>query len=209
MRSRLIIVIILVTLLFSTTTLASDISDADYMTTIQIVNTSASVEENNAVVFTMSTEAMIDAGMLNATATDAAMLDGSGEDVAFQPSVNATYPWCTFVDSIGGSSTQYHYLYSGSVTGGKYRYFPGTGGMAVLDNATLEPGSDNFTIHLSGLIDTTAGAGKYIWWHGGTIQCYVDASTSGKINVVVGGYTLSAINVDTDEHEIIISLEDQ
>lgn len=196
-------------MLFSTSALAYDVSSADYRTSIIITNTAGSTQYDKAVTFWLSTEEMITGGMINSDADDVVMLSGSGANVAVQPAVNSTYPWCTYADSIGASATQNYYLYTGGASGGNLYYFPGEGGMTVYDDVTLEPGSDMFSIYISGALNTDAGSGKYIWWHGDTIQCYVDNSTDEKINAVICDNTLSAINVDNGEHEIIVALEIQ
>jgi len=144
---------------YSTVCLAlSDITNAQYKGQILLANTSTATT-NNAVPFTLSTANMITAGMLNATATDAAVRSGA-TDVAFMPGWGAN-PWMVFVPSLGANGSQYDTLYSKGVTGGYTRYFPAAAGMTSVDSATLELGN-NFQLEDKGFINTTAGADKYL-----------------------------------------------
>lgn len=170
----------LIILTSSTAVLASVVTGAKYLTTIAITN-SGTAATNCAANFTLSTADMISQGMLNATATDAAMRDGTGTDVVFMPSVNSTYQWWTWVPTIGASSQINQYLYSNNATGGKIRYFPAAAGMSVADNETLEC-SGNFSYQRSGYIGTTSTLAS----KGGVFSVSYNA-TSGNATASLGG----------------------
>ncbi len=166
--------------------LASDTTNAKYVTTIQVTNNGTGTASNQVTVFSLSTSDMISGSMLAATADDCAMLTGTGgSDIVFMPSTNSTNPWCTWVTNILGSSSQYQYLYSKDVTGGLIRYFPGNGGMTVPDNASLELSNNGSISFTDTWLDTTAGSGKYLFNHKdgtvGGIDCYVSDVVSGNI----------------------------
>ena len=134
---------------------ASDVTNADYMTKVTVSN-NTTAQTGKVATFTLSTADMIAADMLNSSANDCAMKTGlSGTDIPFMPSVNATYPWCSFVNSIGASTSQFQYLYSKGVTGGAIRYFPGVTGMAVSDHTTIEIGNDGAVSFDNIYLDTT------------------------------------------------------
>jgi hypothetical protein len=137
-----------------------DVFDTTYLTTITFTNNGTAATDVFAV-FDLSTGNMIAADMLNDTATDASMKEGAA-DTAYQASVNATYPWCSYVSTIPANSTVSEYLYSGGSFSGKDRYFPGDAGMSVDDDATLEC-SDNFTITIDGYVDTSAEGAMYVY----------------------------------------------
>lgn len=132
---------------------ASDVSDARYTGIIKVSNNSTAANDVS-VNFTLSTEALIDAGYITSNCSDIAVHDPAGNDAAFMPSVNSTVPWFIFTDNISAYGSLDYNLYCGGVTGGNPAYFPGDGGMTVSDNANIEP-SANFTMTYSGYIDTT------------------------------------------------------
>lgn len=134
--------------------LASDVTNANFLTTLQVTSNSSSTINEAWQTFTLSTNDTISAGMLNATATDLAMRTSGGIDVAFQPSINSTYPWVTEVPTIGAHSQTNLYLYTGNVTGGKVVYFPDTAGANVTDSASIEL-ANNFTMPISVYVDTS------------------------------------------------------
>lgn len=172
-RNSFLALILAVAILFPCVALAvSDISDAGYLGEIEISNNST-VAYDVSANFTANTTSLIATGMLNATASDAAMRDANGNDVLFMPGYDGN-PWITFIDEIGADATITHYLYTCNVTGGEYRYFPGPGGMTVSDDATLELG-DNFTVTTKGFIDTTA-VGDNITSKEDALRTYVSAS---------------------------------
>lgn len=74
---KYLLVIVIGILLLSSVAHASDVSSADYLTTIKVTNNGTALT-NQIVVLNLSTAEMIAGGMLNATATDAVMLTGTG-----------------------------------------------------------------------------------------------------------------------------------
>jgi len=156
--------------------IASDIDNANWLTRIRSAN-SGSEATDIWQTFSLSTEDMISVGMLNGTATDAAMKLSGGDDVAFMPSLNSTYPWVVEIPSIGASSQVDLYLYSGNVTGGELRYFPDGDGMTVTDSDTLEIG-DNFTIEQKGWIDTDNGSDKNLVYKPEAFRTYISGTSN-------------------------------
>lgn len=175
--------VILAGLLIVFPVLASDISDATFIGTITVTNVGTATT-HVFVPFTLSTADLIANDYINATCTDTAVRI-NGADVAYMPAPGATTDWCLYVPSVPvGNSTASLYTGGNTDMAAKLRYFPDTNGMAVTDNATLEPGN-NFEIVMAGRIDTTAGADKYLVYKQDALQTYVDASTSGKINAII------------------------
>jgi hypothetical protein len=196
---RLLILILILTTLMSGIAFASDISNAQYSTTVQISNNGTAL--TNAVsVFNLSTADMISGNLLNGGATDSAMVTGTGgSDIAFMPGWG-TDPWCTFVSSIGASSSAYQYLYSKGATGGKLAYFPGTTGMSVTDSASLEP-LDDFDFSWSGFVDTTQ-LGRILWKEG-AISCNVTGT--GEVTATVPTFVATATGISTGVHTIRVA----
>src|SRR4030042_941744 len=83
-RFNIIPLVLVILLVVGIGAFASDITGAEWRTQVVVTNnsTAASAVSTN---FTLSTANMITAGMLNATATDAAMTNAGGADIAFMP----------------------------------------------------------------------------------------------------------------------------
>lgn len=184
-----------VLLLLASTTLvfASNITEADYYGVITVSNNSTT-STNVGINCTINTGSMISQGFLNSGANNCAVQNTSGADIAFMPSVNASYPWCFWVPSIGTDSYLSYLLYTGNVSGGKVRYFPGSGGMITLDSESLEP-SENFTIELKGWVDTTTGADKNLI-NKQNVRLYVSDTVSENITASIGAYLLDEFSID-------------
>lgn len=157
---------------------ASDTDDAVYTATVRASNNST-LAENVTGVLSIDTAQWITNGILNSSANDTAAVGSFGSDTPFMPGYS-TNPWCFWYSSITAESYNDASLYCSSVSGGDLAYFPGSTGMSVADHADLEPGSD-FRFELTGYIDTTAGANKYILHKTDALDVYVDASTTGTI----------------------------
>jgi len=196
---------------------ASVIANAEWRTKIMVSN-NGTMASNVSANFTLPTSEMIAAGVLKSDATDAAITTSGGDDVAFMPGWGSN-PWCVWVSSIGASSLQTYYLYTGKVTGGEPYYFPGPEGMTVADSETLELDnpSNLWSIMFNDIwIDTTAGEGKYILNHyddvEGGIRCYVSNAVSGNITAMVGdgvdSFAVSAIGINPGKHTVRIVLEE-
>ena len=187
---KIILIIALIVLLPSVVVMATDVSQAQYITVMIAINAAASTKTNVATTVNLSSPDMVSSGMIAATVDDAALIS-SAVDIPFMPGYD-TNPWVFFVDSIPASSSENYYLYTGGATGGKLSYFPNTGGMTTSDHASLELG-DNFTITLLDVcINTTAGADKYIFYKAAAIGVYIDPSTSEKVTAAIYEYDDSA-----------------
>ena len=184
MKKLIIVTALVILLLPSIAVIAADVSQAEYVTEIVVTNAAVTQKTNITTTVNLTTSDLIDSGMLNDDADDAALLATGAVDAPFMPGYD-TNPWLFFVDSIPLLTNENYYLYTGGASGGEIRYFPDTAGMTTSDHASLELG-DNFTITLSDVwIDTTAGASKYILYKTDAIELYVDASTSGKIGLTI------------------------
>ena len=177
-------------LLASTTiVLASVITDADFYGIITVGNNSTATS-GVGVNCSINTGSLVTQGFLNSGANNCAVQNTSGADVAFMPSVNTSYPWCFFVPSIGAESYLSYLLYTGNVTGGEIRYFPGAGGMDTSDHKSLELG-DNFSVEQSGWVDTTYS------FTGEEYPSYVEVDANDKLTVTLS--RAEAADVDWDE----------
>lgn len=191
MKSPFIITALLAALVIGGGALASDVSDAEYKTTITITN-NGTATTNQATVFVLDTAVMIASDMLGANANDCAMQTSAGSEIIFMPSINSTYPWCTWVSSIGESSSIYQYLYSKGASGGDIRYFPGSTGMSVDDDLTIEPGN-NFTIEFTDTwFNTSAGmVGENVTNKLDAFSIYIDSAGSLTAGLNDGGDSTS------------------
>lgn len=171
LKGILVLILLLALLASPIVVLASDISGAKYYGTI-IVSNNSTAATNVAVNCTISTQALIDGGYLNSSANNCVVRSSAGADLPFMPSVNATYPWCVWVPSIGQDSHLSNILYTANSTGGEIRYFPAAGGMATTDSTSLELG-DNFTIEQSGWWDTDYGADKTTVYKEGAFKTFI------------------------------------
>jgi len=140
-----LIIAMVAVLISPLTVLASDITNADYLTEITITNNSTSAKSAVVTTLTLDTAEMISAGMLDAAAVEAALRTTGGVDTAFMPAANSTYPWCIWVSLISPTSSLTNRLYTKGATGGKIRYFPGATGLNAPD---IDPG-DNFTFSMT------------------------------------------------------------
>lgn len=174
-----ILLLLLLILALPLCALASDITDANYKGNILASNNSTlavSVSANVAI----STADLINAGILNAAASDVAARDGTGADIPFMPGY-LTNPWVFYLPSIAAYSSSNVYLYT-SASGGNIVYFPSPTGMSVTDNDTaLEPGN-NFDISLDGYINTDNGSGKNLVRHYDTTNGGVDIFVSPTVS---------------------------
>lgn len=183
MKRITIISLILISLLVGPVVRASDVSNAQYQTTITITNSGDTIS-NGIAVFDLSTPDMIDGGLLSSNASDCAMLTGTGgTDIASMPGLNST--WVTWVDNIGSQARLSEYLYHKGVTGGTIRYFPSDSGMTTADSASLEL-SDNFTIEISGWVDTDNGTDKNLIYKDNAFSLYVSDTVGGNITSSFG-----------------------
>jgi len=154
-KQRLILLsLILLIALMPVTAFAAGVSGALWRGTVRTINSGSTVTDVIATA-NINSQALIDNGYAADNLSDVAVMYGS-TDVPFMPSVNSSYPWAFFVDSISAGLNIDYSLYSGNATDGLIRYFPGDAGMTANYSETLELG-DNFTIEQSGWVDTTSG----------------------------------------------------
>lgn len=135
---------------------ASDISHAQWYGNIIITNNSSSSASAVSGNFSANTSAMISTGFLNSSANNCAMQDSLGNDVAFMPGYGSN-PWCIQDGDLTGNQVITDTLYTGNVTDGKIRYFPGSTGMNIPYSTTMDP-STNFTIKIPVRVDPTASS---------------------------------------------------
>ncbi len=206
---RLTIWLVVFLALLPSLALASDITSAEYKSTIVVTNSSSNTT-NVAVPFTLSTAGMISDDMLAADALDCAMQDGGGNDVAFMPGNNSTNPWVTFVSTIGTLAQINRFLYSKGATGGTIRYFPADAGMSVADNNTSIGESNNMTVTVSGFMDTVAtGSYRHIFIKGNVWKIYHSDTTSGTIYGKIEGGTptvVSATGINSSDHTVALTI---
>lgn len=134
---------------------ASDISSAKWYGMITISNNN-SAETNVATVFTLNTTAMADLGYMNTSGNNTAIRASAGADVPYMPGYDGNV-WGLFVPTIGANTYLTDTLYTGGTDNmdADIRYFPGTTGMIVSDDSTIEP-SGNFSIEYKGFVNTAA-----------------------------------------------------
>lgn len=177
--------------------IASDIADAVFFGTVRATNTSA-VAPNVSVNLSINSGDWIDNGTLNAAATSIAIRNSTGADTEFMPGYNGN-PWIVQFDTVPDNGNIDYTLYT-NATGGKIRYFPDMAGANVSDSADMEL-SDNFTISISGRVDTDNGtADKNLFSHidttDGGIECFISPTISG--NITVRSYAIGASENSTD-----------
>ncbi len=188
-KVRLVPVLVLIASLLLTplVALASTVSGATYSGVIVISNNSTSAASNVATIMTLSSADMLSQGWIDASFSNVAIQNSSGADVPFMPSINATIPWALWVPSMGANSFSNYILYTGGSDMGSIKYyFPGTGGMTITDNGSLEL-RDNFTVVVSGFVDTDNGSNKNLAYKEDAFRLYVSDTVGGNITAVMEG----------------------
>jgi len=156
---------------------ASNITGATYYGIIQVVNNSTANTSVSSNITNMSVQEFLDGGYLaSASNTTMAMQTTGGADVAFQPGYGSS-TWMAWVPTIPDNGNLNYLFYTGTIVGGKLRYFPGATGMTIADTPALELGG-NFTIEQAGYIDTSAGASKNLVSKLNAFKIYVDGATN-------------------------------
>lgn len=178
-KSFFIPVIIILLFISSLPCFASDTTLAKWTGIISISNNSTA-SQNVTANFTFNTESAIAQGMLNASANDCAVLYG-GSDVAFMPGYSSN-PWIVYISSIGSQSQLGYNFYCKDVTGGKIRYFPGSTGMTVVDDNSLEMGIDG-SISWTGLFNGLAAG--YLFSKPDAVWVYGNGSGNVSIQLPV------------------------
>ncbi|OGO00990.1 MAG: hypothetical protein A2Y58_03195 [Chloroflexi bacterium RBG_13_51_52] len=184
MKKLLFILTFVVIMSFPVSLLADDVSYAEYRGTIVGTN-SAGLASMVSGAVNINSSGWIAAGVLNAQATNISVRDSSETVTAFMPGYN-TSPLIVYAGDIAANGNEMYTVYTGNVSGGKIRYFPGSTGFTVTDNSTIEPGS-NFSFELKGLFDTSSGSSDVYYYklQGSTVggmRVNNDSTTSGTIN---------------------------
>jgi len=186
MKRFLLAALLVLLILSAVPVFSSDVSNADFYGVITTTNTGTATTSVSSNLSGADTADFIAGGFLNATATNAAVQNTAGADVAFMPGYG-TNPWVFWAGNLGASSTTNYLLYMKNVTGGKIAYFPGSTGLAVSDNDTfLEPYA-NFSITLTDTwISSTANISKpdafFATYAGGVLTASIPAVVAATNN---------------------------
>ena len=172
-RRLILLSLVLLIVLMPVTAFGAGVSGALWRGTVRITNSGSTVTDVIATA-NINSQALIDNGYAADNLSDVAVQYG-GNDVAFMPSVNSSYPWAFAVDSISAGLNIDYSLYSGNATGGLIRYFPDDAGMSANYSATLEL-ADNFTIEQSGWVDTSYSANKTLILKPDAFKTYISAA---------------------------------
>lgn len=194
MKNKLISLLLVITFLVMAypiiVALASDVTGALYVATIRVTN-NGTLANYVATNLTLSSPNLIAGGYMNSSANNTAMLDPAENDAPFMPGYD-TNPWCFMVETIGADSYINYELYTAESTGGDIVYFPGTNGMSVNDDVSLELGN-NFEVESMVWVDTSSGSGKYIVEKPDAFLTYV--SGASEITSAILGYpSVAAVN---------------
>jgi len=144
------LLVVLVLLLAASPVLASVVTNARFSGIIRVANAGDSVSGVSANM-TLDSPSFTSNGYSNSDMTDIA-IQINGADTAFMPGYDGN-PWAIFIPTIGEIQNIVYDLFSGNVTDGKIRYFPGDGGMTTPDHDTLELGL-SWYLEQKGWVDT-------------------------------------------------------
>lgn len=186
--------IVLIVWMFATPVFAtSNITNALWHGVARVTNTGTAATDIS-VNMTLSSANMVSNGYMRSDFTDVAFLV-NGTDTAFQPSINASYPWMFWVPSIGNGQNLDADMYSGNVTGGKLRFF---GTLSVPDHASLE-WSANGSVTWSGMLATgnlTRKSGALLLTYDQTTSNVTVSVTDSSNNVPSGaaGWPVGSAN---------------
>lgn len=171
---------------------ASTTTGAFYKADLVVKNASYATADN-AVPFTLDTDALVDGKFADSDLANTAITDGAGTDIPYMPAVSGGDDWVIFVDDVAQNANQLYYLYTGGADDmeGKIRYFPGAAGMAVSDAANLELGN-NFELEIAGYFDTSTSANL----------AYKEAAISSSMSsgtLTTSIYAAPAVNVQNTQ----------
>ncbi|MFA5389540.1 MAG: hypothetical protein WC312_07335, partial [Candidatus Omnitrophota bacterium] len=174
-----IVMILLITIAIPIAAAASDLTGADFAGNIAITNTGTAAT-NVSTVFAMDNESLFSVYNVDRDFDYVAVTSIAGTDSKFSPGGYEDDKWQIFMPSMDEDQTNYELLYVGhsDLAAIKY-YFPGSAGMVVLDNSTVELGNYG-SMELSGFINTTAGSGNIANKPGAMITG-IGTSTNGQI----------------------------
>ncbi len=126
-----------------------------YAGTINIAN-NCTAATNVCAVATIDTASLISAGYASANMSNTNIQNNSSVNVPYMPAISGNTTWSIFVSSIGTTTLPYKFYTGGADMSNKIRYFPGTGGMTVADNASFAPTTSG-EIEWQGYLDATVG----------------------------------------------------
>lgn len=156
-------------LLIASPVYAVSVANALYTADVVATNT-GTAETGVSAVCDINTQALLDGNYITSDIKNTA-LQRSGGDTPYMPGVGSN-PWVFWISSIGTETKPYVFYCGGPALQTGFVYFPGTGGMATDDDATLEP-SDTFQIEQKGYIDTSAGSNKDLVYKETALQVYI------------------------------------
>lgn len=179
--------VIALAVLFVLPVLASDISNADFYGYITTTNNSTAATLVTSNVSGLDTADMIAGGYLNSSANNCAIRNSSGADLVFMPGYGSN-SWCIFFPSIGANTIRNSIAYFKNVTGGNIKYIPGSTGMRIVDNISIESSNNITTSFTSVYINNSVN--NYVFKKPGA---YTANITSGNFTFVVGTPSLFSI----------------
>lgn len=198
----------LMVVLLASPVFASDISDATYIGTINVVNTGTTASYVS-IPFTLSTTNLVTGGYMDAACLNSCM-QVNAADVGYMPAAGDKTDWYFISPSVPASSTSYAKLYTG---GGdmdsRLCYFLMALGMSRGDAPTLEPGTA-FDIEIKGYFDFSTFDGvndgtEYILYKLGSIIIKYASTTS--ISTIYGGTNITTNGLTSGYHTFKLTSE--
>lgn len=158
-----------------------------YYVEFTVSDNSSTDRTNLPVIVPIRTQNSINAGYLDSSGNQTNVREGS-YDRNYGVSGNVTL----FIPSLLANQSRTYRFYTNFVTAVTHKIITGVGGYITIgDSANLEWGNSG-NVSLSGFIDTTAGANKYIFNHydvvNGGVQLFVSPTVSGNITASIWSY---------------------
>ena len=179
------LIIILSTLLFALPVSADTFG---YYFPIIIKDTSGVARTNVAVLTNVQGSALVSSNYVNSTATNTNMKLNSTGTVSdtSEPYMMGTTQVPVVIPNLPANGSVEYDLYTGysPVQTSFPMIFGNSGFLTVNDNAGLEP-ANNFSIAVSGYLNTTAGASENIVSKTNALVANVDPTTAGKIDAII------------------------
>ncbi len=202
---RAIAAAIILILLVNVSAYASVITGAKYSGTINVSNNSTAAS-NVCTIATIDTASLISTGYANSTLSNTSIQNDAGVDVAYMPAVSGNSTWSIYVPAIGTTTLAYKLYTGGGDMSGKIRYFPGTAGMLVSDEAALRAVT-SVEFEWQGFLDMTAVGGELANKNNGAgaydIRVYVSASgTLTALATWSNAFTVSLSGLTSGEKNV-------
>ncbi len=153
-----------------------------YYIPIVVYNNHTDTRDNLPVLVTLNNTQLAEMGYINSTGLDTDIQEGatSREFMVAGPRLGIFIP-----SILGYQSRIYNYRLGDSTGQSNFPVMVGSGGsITVDDDASLELGN-NFTIEVSGFIDTTAGAEKRLVGKPAAFRIFVSPDVSGNITAEI------------------------